>query len=50
MRMLEHFFGRRFLLASFARQFQEGCGESYQVLVETVPAQIETTDFASVYS
>src|SRR5439155_1439083 len=50
MRMLEHFFGRRFLLASFARQFQKGCGESYQVLVETVPAQIETTDFASAYT
>ncbi|HEX9379337.1 MAG TPA: hypothetical protein VF872_07080, partial [Gaiellaceae bacterium] len=26
------------------------CGESYQVLVETVPAQIETTDFASAYT
>src|SRR3989449_5516083 len=50
MRMLEHFFGRRFLLASFARQFQKECGDSYQVLVETVPAQIETTDFASACS
>src|SRR5438093_12013524 len=50
MRMLEHFFGRRFLLASCARQFQKGCDESYQVRVDTVPAQVETADLASAYT
>jgi Methyltransferase domain len=49
MRMLEHFFGRRFDLCSLARQFQEERGGSYQVRIETVPAQIETSDFASAY-
>jgi SAM-dependent methyltransferase len=50
MRMLEHFFGRRFLVSSLARQFQEERGGAYQVLVETVPAHIETPDFPSAYA
>ena len=50
MRMLDHFFGRRFLLALLARQFQEERGGSYRVLIETVPAQIETSEFASAYA
>jgi hypothetical protein len=47
MRMLEHFFGRRFLVSSLARQFEEERGGAYQVLVETVPAYVETPDFPS---
>jgi SAM-dependent methyltransferase len=50
MRMLEHFFGRRFLVPSLARRFEAERGGSYQVRVETVPAQIETSDFASAYA
>lgn len=50
MRMLEHFFGRRFLVPSLARQFEDERAGSYQVRVETVPAQIETSDFASAYA
>src|SRR3989454_2591850 len=50
MRMLEHFFGRRFLLASFARQFQEGCGGAYYGLVGNVSPQIQKAGFASGYT
>ena len=50
MRMLKHFFGRRFLVPSLARRFEAERGRSYQVRVETVPAQIETSDFASAYA
>ena len=50
MRMLEHFFGRRFLVSSLARQFEEECGGAYQVLIETVPAHVETPDFPSAYA
>ena len=50
MRMLEHFFGRRFLLSSLARQFEEECGGAYQVRVETVSAHVETRDFPSAYA
>ena len=50
MRMLEHFFGRRFLVSSLARQFEEERAGAYQVLVETVPARVETPDFPSAYA
>jgi len=50
MRMLEHFFGRRFLVSSLARQFEEECASVYQVLVETVAAYVETSDFPSAYA
>ena len=50
MRMLEHFFGKRFNLSELATTFQATWGERYQVNVETVPAHIETTDFAVAYT
>jgi hypothetical protein len=50
MRMLDHFLGRRFPLSALARQFQAERGGSYEVLIETVPAKIETSDLASAYA
>ena len=49
MRMLDHFLGQRFLVSSLARQFQEERGSSYEVRIDTKPAQIETLDFPSAY-
>jgi hypothetical protein len=49
MRMLDHFFSQRFDLRSLGEEFQKEHHGSYQVNVETVPAQIETSDFASAY-
>ena len=50
MRMLDHFFGQRFLVSSMARQFEQQCGGVYQVLLETIPAHVETSDFPSAYA
>ena len=49
MHMLDHFLGRRFLVSSLARQFQEERRSSYELRIDTSPAQIETPDFASAY-
>ena len=49
MQMLDHFFGRRFLVASLARQFQEAQPDDYAVQIHTSPARIETPDFQSAY-
>ena len=49
MQMLNHFLGRRFLVSSLARQFQEARPGSYAVQIDTSPARIETPDFRSAY-
>lgn len=49
MRMLEHFLGRCFELASLARRFEGERGGSYEVHIETVPAHIETPDLDAAY-
>jgi hypothetical protein len=50
MRMVRHFFGRSFDLFALARTFQLEQGDRYEVAIETVPAQISTTDFNSAYT
>jgi hypothetical protein len=50
MRMLQHFFGRRFLVSSLARQFEAERAGLCQVRIETVPAQVMTPDFGSAYA
>ena len=50
MRMLQHFFGRRFLVSSLAREFEEERAGLCQVRIETVPAEVVTPDFASAYA
>ena len=49
MQMLNHFLGRRFLVSSLARQFQEARPGSYAVQIDTSPARIETPDFRPAY-
>ena len=49
MRMLNHFLGRRFLVSSLARQFQEEHPEAYELQIDTNPARIETSDFRAAY-
>ena len=49
MNMLDHFLGKRFLVSSLARQFQEERGSSYDLRIDTSPAKIETPDFPSAY-
>ena len=49
MQMLDHFLGRRFLVSSLARQFQEERRSSHDLRIDTSPAQIETPDFPSAY-
>jgi hypothetical protein len=50
MRMLEYFFGKRFNLSALATTFEATWGEGYEVTVDTVPAQVETTDFTVAYT
>ena len=50
MRMLEHFFGRRFNLSALATTFEATRGKDYEVTVDTVPAHVETTDFTVAYT
>jgi hypothetical protein len=38
-----------FLVTTLARQFEQECGGVCQVLIETVPAYVETADFPSAY-
>ena len=49
MRMLDHFFGKRFDLSALAQDFSKRQGGPYQVKVETVPASIATQDFEAAY-
>jgi SAM-dependent methyltransferase len=49
MHMLNHFFGKRFLVSSLARQFEEAHARSYAVQIDTDAARIETRDFRSAY-
>jgi SAM-dependent methyltransferase len=49
MKMLDHFFGKRFLVSSLARRFQEEHRSSYDLRIDTSPAKIETPDFPSAY-
>ena len=49
MRMLNHFLGQRFLVSSLARQFREERSGSYDVQIDTSPAQIETREFPAAY-
>jgi len=50
MRMLEHFFGKRFNLSALATTFEATRGKDYEVTVDTVPAHVETTDFTVAYT
>ena len=50
MSMLDHFLGRRFLVSSLARQYQEERRSSYDLRIDTTPATIETSDFSSAYA
>ena len=49
MHMLDHFLGQRFVVSSLARQFQQARPGSYELQIDTSPAQIETPDFRSAY-
>ena len=50
MKMLEHFFGRKFDLTALAHAFREKNKDKYEVMIETVPALITTSDFDSAYT
>jgi SAM-dependent methyltransferase len=50
MRLLEHFFGRRFDLSELGRQFEAARGDAHTVDLETVPAQVVTADFEAAYT
>jgi hypothetical protein len=50
MHLLEHFFSQRFSLSELATIFQEYGGDRYQIEVETVAAQVTTTDFEAAYT
>ena len=50
MRMLDQFLGQRFLVSSLAQKFQQQRPGSYDLRIDTSPAQIETTDFVSAYA
>lgn len=47
MRMLDRFYGRRFDLSQLAAEFRETPGERYRTVLETRPAAIQTSDFAT---
>lgn len=47
MRMLNHFYGRRFNLAQLAAAFRDAAGDRYEVELETIPATIETAELAT---
>lgn len=47
MRMLNRFYGRRFDLSQLAAEFREAFGERYRIDLETSPAAIQTSDFAT---
>jgi hypothetical protein len=49
-RMLDRFLGLRFNLSELASQFQAARGDDYEVELETVPAQVVTTDFEAAYT
>lgn len=44
MQMLEYFFGRRFDLTSLAEMFKRENGDRFNVALETVPAQVTTSE------
>lgn len=50
MRMLEHFFARRFDLTSLAGEFEGDHGERFEVTRETVPARITAAEPAAAYT
>jgi hypothetical protein len=50
MRMLEHFFGRRFDLKGLAGTFPSLKGDGYEVKIETVPAEVVTQNFETAYT
>lgn len=45
MRMIGHFYGRRFDLSQLAAAFRDAHGAAYRVELETTPASIRTPDF-----
>jgi hypothetical protein len=47
MRMLEHFYQRRFNLVELADAFRDSMGRQYRVELETTPAVVRTRDFAA---
>jgi hypothetical protein len=49
MHMLNHFFGKRFLVSSLAQQFETARPGSHAVQIDTTPAWIATRDFRSAY-
>jgi hypothetical protein len=50
MRMLDEFFGHRFNLSDLASRFEAARGNGYEVEIETVPAQVVTTEFEAAYT
>lgn len=49
MHMLQHFLGQCFDVQSLVDHFQNGHGDTYRVTLDTVPAQVQTSDFLSAY-
>lgn len=47
MRMLNRFYGRRFDLSQLAAEFRETFGDRYRIDLETSPAAIQTSNFAT---
>lgn len=45
MRMIDHFFGRRFDLSQLAAEFRDARGAAYRVDLQTAPASIVAPDF-----
>jgi hypothetical protein len=50
MQMLEYFFGRRFDLTSLAEMFKRENGDRFEVSLETVPAQVTTSEPTIAYT
>jgi SAM-dependent methyltransferase len=50
MAMLDHFLGQRFNLTELGRSFAKVQGERCELLLETVPAYITTSDLATAYT
>jgi SAM-dependent methyltransferase len=47
MRMLDRFYGRRFDLSQLAAEFRGALGGQYHIGLETSPAAVQTSDFAT---
>lgn len=50
MGMLEHFFGRRFDLNELAQGLRDEKADEFEIRMETVPAEVNTSDAESAYT